>query len=115
MKEEITYIISDEAYDDPNFKKGLLLKMEKANIVITRVDRKNKRTWGRHIQPVNQSIATTHYGHNIDTTEEIQAEFGAPYCTDCEVPLNEQATVDGKRKANERDENTLSDGTVIDE
>lgn len=115
MKEEITDIISDEAYDDPNFKKGLLLKMEKANIVITKVDRKNKRTWGRHIQPVNQGIATTHYGHNIDTTEETQQEFGAPYCADCEVSLNEQATVEGKKKAQEREDITLADGTVIDD
>lgn len=53
-KEEISDMIMPQAYDDINFKPGLVLKFTKASIRITKVDRKNKRTWGEHIQLYDQ-------------------------------------------------------------
>ena len=113
-KEEITDLIADHAYDDPEFKPGLVLRFSQATIKVTKVDRKNKRCWGQHVELVKQEVGLGHYKHNIDTTEETVKEFGVPYCTDCEVPINEQATLAGKQAAVGRQERTLEDGTVID-
>lgn len=112
-KEEISDMITPEAYDDPEFKKGLVLKFTKATLKITKVDRKNKRTWAEHISLVDQKIGLSHYGHLVDTTGEAMEEHGSPYCTECEVPITEEATRDGKTKAAYRQERTLSDGTEI--
>lgn len=98
MKEEITDFITDKAYEDPKFKKGLVLRFQKATIKITRVDRKNKRTWGQHITMMPVSTAMGHYGHNIDLT------VSPAYCTDCEVSLTESATEEGEVKATQRKE-----------
>lgn len=113
MKEEITDLIKDEAYEDLDFKKGTLLKFTSATIVVTRVDRKNHRTWGRHTSTVSKNLALSHYKHNVDITEETQKQYGAPYCTDCEIPLSQEATTKGKIKDTDRDERTLEDGTEI--
>jgi hypothetical protein len=101
-KEEITDIISDEAYADPDFKKGLVLKFQKATIKITKVDRKNKRTWGEHIVLVKGNVIETHQDHNVDSSKEAYDLYGMPYCTDCEVPVNEVSTEDGDVKALDR-------------
>lgn len=90
-REEITDIITPEAFDDPEFKKGIVLKMEKATIRLTRVDRKNKRVWGEHIVMVDSKPVDTHLGHNVDTSEEVIFIHGVPYCTDCSMPVSEEA------------------------
>lgn len=113
-REEVTDMITDEAYDDPEFKRGTLLKFEKATIVITRVDRKNHRTWARHATLVQEKTGMSHYSHNLDTTDETQKEFGAPYCQDCEIPITEKANSKGKQVAMERADGRLEDGTEIE-
>lgn len=113
--EEITDMIDPRAYEDKNFKKGMLLKFTEASLVITKVDRKNKRTWARHTKTFAQDITLSHYDHNVDPTEEAIREYGCPYCTDCEIPVGEPANTQGKKRAQEREDNTLADGTVIDE
>lgn len=107
-KEEITDLIRPEAFDDPNFKKGLALVMEKATIKITKIDRKNKRVWGEHIVLMDQKTTLSHYGHNVDTTQET------PFCTDCEVPVDQPSTEDGEVKYADRRDRTLEDGTIIE-
>lgn len=101
-KEEITDIISPQAYDDPNFKKGLVLKMTKATIKITKVDRKNKRTWGEHITLINQQIVGSHHEHDIDSSKEAYDQYGMPFCNDCQVLIEEPSTEDGEVKALDR-------------
>lgn len=98
FKEEITDMISDEAYADPDFKKGILLKFEKATIKVTKVDRKNKRTWGEHIKLAGGEIVSTHDGH--DVTGGGVGDF--PFCKDCQVYINEPSTEDGDKKALDR-------------
>lgn len=97
-KEEISDMITDEAYDDPNFKKGLVLKFAQATIKLTKVDRKNKRTYGEHIVLVGGNVASTHDGHNIIPT----GPGDLPYCKDCKVNINEPSTEDGEKKALDR-------------
>lgn len=111
--EEITDMIDPRAYEDKNFKKGMLLKFTEASLVITKIDRKNKRTWARHTQTFSETHAASHYNHNVDITEESFLEFGGPYCTDCEVVIGDEATLAGKKKAQRREDMTLPDGTVI--
>lgn len=114
MKEEITDLIDPKAYGDENFKKGLVLKFSQATIRVTRVDRKNKRAWGEHMELVNHNKGFSHYGHNLDSTEETIKEYGVPFCTDCEIPVSEMANNEGHKKAQEREDRTLSDGTIIE-
>ncbi|UOF80581.1 hypothetical protein [Caudoviricetes sp.] len=118
FKEEITDILTAEGVRSGDFKKGQMLKFEYEGSVtcikITRIDRKNGRAWGEHIEPINNNVALSHYGHNIDTTEETIKEYRVPYCTDCEMPVNNEASDEGKKKAEEREENTLEDGTIIE-
>ena len=111
--EEITDMVIHAAYDDPEWKNGLLLKFERATMVITKVDRKNKRTWARHTQTFSETHAASHYNHNVDITEEAYQDYGGPYCTDCEVVIGDEATLAGKKKAQRREDMTLPDGTVI--
>lgn len=114
MKEEISDFIKDEAYEDPAFKKGLVLKLQYATIKITKVDRKNKRCWGEHIVLIDQKTGFSHYGHLLDSTDDTIKKYGVPYCTECEVPISQASTEDGEVKAAERQERTLEDGTVIE-
>lgn len=95
-REEITDIITPEAFDDPEFKKGIVLKMEQATIRITRVDRKNKRVWGEHIVMVEASNVDSHYGHNVDASEEAIFIQGSPYCTDCNMPVSQMSKKERK-------------------
>lgn len=98
-REEITDIIDPFAFEDPKFKPGLVLKMEKATIKLTKVDRKNKRAWGEHIVLVNQAAVAGHYGHLINSTREVLYLYGAPLCTECNVPVGEPTTREGRIKA----------------
>lgn len=112
-KEEITDLVDPKAYDDPKFKKGIALKFERATIKVTKVDRKNKRAWGEHIVLVDQSIVGTHHGHNVDSTQQAFIEYGRPFCTDCQVPVDQPSTEDGDVKALNRRDDELADGTKI--
>lgn len=107
-REEISDIIPDKLWENPDFKKGFVLRFDKATIKITKVNKKAKRVWGEHVELVEQIVAKGHYGHNVDVTEQ------PPYCSDCEVYINEPANELGKTKAKDREENELSDGTRID-
>lgn len=104
-KEEITDMITDAAYDDPEFKKGLVLKFDyegsKTSLKLTRVDRKNKRTWAEHINLIKMDQGMSHYGHEIDATQN------PPYCTDCDEPVDQFANQDGNNKAWDRDEKKM--------
>lgn len=119
FKEDISDILTADGIRSGEFKKGQLLKFEYEGSVtcikITRLDRKNGKAWGEHIEPVNNNVALSHYGHNLNTTKKTIREYRVPYCTDCEMPVNAEASADGKRKAQEREDNTLEDGTVINE
>ncbi len=110
-REEITDLVSDKGIRE--LKVGQVLKFQTATIRITKIDKKNMRIWGEHVALVDQNKSFGHYGHIIDTTEEAQREHGAPYCTECEVAINEAPTVKGKQKVAEREERTLADGTEI--
>ena len=113
-KEEITDILTPEGIKSGEFKKGQMLKFTQTNIKITKIDKKNGRAWGVHVEPMKYHTAITHYGHIIDATDDAMKEYGAPFCEDCEIPVDEEATKEGKKKATERSERTLSDGTVIE-
>ncbi len=107
MKEEITDLIDPKSYEDLNFKKGLVLRFAQATIKVTRVDRKNKRSWGEHVSLVNNNKGFSHYGHIIDATQE------PPFCEDCETPVSEMASNEGHKKAQDRADRILEDGTEI--
>ncbi len=120
FKEEITDIMSDKVYTQKVngsfvFYKGKVLKFAQATIKITRIDRVNKRVWGEHIEMVANDTVYGHYGHNVDTTGEALEEYGKPYCTDCEVVITEPATKEGEAKFLHRRDNTLADGTEIED
>lgn len=117
-KEEISDMLDPKAFDDPNFQAartkkdgtvdGTVLKFEKATIKVTKIDRKNKRAWGEHIVLVDQKTTYSHLGHNVDMTLDM------PWCSDCEVPVNEPSTEDGEVKALNRKDSQLEDGTPIE-
>lgn len=116
-KEEITDLISEKGMD--KLKKGQLLKFDYEGsitaIVITRIDRKNKRIWGEHTELGDQGAVMSHYRHAVDSTPETMAKYnGVAYCTDCEVPVSEYSTEDGDVKALNRADRTLEDGTIIE-
>lgn len=114
--EEITDIIDElkARYTPENFKKmgikkGKVLTFgtpeEPVVLEITKVAK--GRYWAQHIQLHEKSNVISHYRHNVDATED------PPYCTDCEVPVSEIATPQGKKKFEARKEQYLSDGTFI--
>lgn len=106
-REEISDMISDDLWKLPEFKKDFILRFDKATLKITKINRKAKRVWAEHTELVEQIVANTHYGHNLDATEDV------PYCTDCEVYIDEAATLEGKSKVEDRNDSTLEDGTPI--
>lgn len=106
--EEISDIIPDKLWENPDFKADFVLRFaDDTTLKVTKINRKSKRVWARHVELVEQIVANTHFGHAVDVTEE------PPYCSDCEVYITDGATPEGKTKAEERDANTLSDGTKI--
>lgn len=96
-KEEISDIISEEAYSDPAFKRGIILRFTDASLKVTRVDRKNKRTWAEHRELYLAEAAVSHYGHMLERRED-----GKSWCKDCDLEISEMATEEGERKAAER-------------
>lgn len=118
-KEEITDLFGSHVYEARDtegkyvFYKGRLLKFNYEGspiaIVVTRVDRKNKRMWGEHTELGEQQTVLSHHGHLVDATQT------PPFCTDCEVPVTEESTEDGDVKAADRRDRTLADGTEIPE
>lgn len=98
-KEEITDVIKPEAFDDPNFKKGLVLKFAKATLKLTRVDRKNKRVWAEHINVYDFNTGMSHYGHDVDVSDPSRV-----FCNDCQLEISDKATEEGEIKATHRQE-----------
>lgn len=98
-REEITDVIKPEAFDDPNFKKGLVLKFAKATLKLTRVDRKNKRVWAEHMNLYDFNKGMSHYGHDVDTSDPSRV-----YCNDCKLEISDNATEEGEIKATHRQE-----------
>ena len=96
-REEISDMIVPEAYDDPNFKKGLVLKFTKATLKLTKVDRKNKRVWAEHISLYDFNKGMSHYGHDVDTSDPARI-----YCNDCKLEISDEATTEGDIKATHR-------------
>lgn len=96
-REEITDVIDKQAYDDPEFKRGLVLRFANATLKITRVDRKNKRTWAEHWELYLAEAAVSHYGHMLERRED-----GKSWCKDCDLEISQMATKEGERKAAER-------------
>lgn len=117
-KEEITDILTPEGVRSGDFDKGSLLKFRHEDKVvtmkITKIDRKAGRAWAEHVSTMPSEIGLSHYGHLVDNTETTRVEFGAPYCQDCDSPINERSTLEGNAKANKRREETLEDGTIIE-
>lgn len=115
-KEEITDLLTPKGLLAMHVGRVLKFEYEGSVTVIkvTKIDRKNMRIWGQHIELIDQKIVRSHYGHLVDTTEETVREKGAPYCSDCEVIVNEPSTEDGEVKAAYRKEHTLADGTEIE-
>ena len=93
-REEITDVISPEAFDDKNFKKGLVLKFAKATLKITKIDRKNKRVWAQHVSMYDIDTAMGHYGHDVQ-----QRPDGTVFCNDCGTEIDQNATEEGEVKA----------------
>lgn len=101
-REEITDLIDPAAYDDLDFKKGFVMRFTGATIKVTKIDRKNKRAWGEHINLVTQNIVETHDGHDVDHGKGAYDMFGMPFCKDCKVKIDEPSTEDGEKKALDR-------------
>lgn len=105
-KEEITDLIDPTAYDnkslDSVFKKGAVMKFTNATIKITKIDRKNRRTWGEHITLVSGKTVGTHHEHDVDSSKDAYREYGIPFCNDCQVAVDEPSTEDGDVKALDR-------------
>ena len=98
-KEEITDMITDEAFGDPQFKKGLVMKFARATLKLTRVDRKNKRVWAEHINVYDFNTGMSHYGHDVDVSDRMKV-----FCKDCQVEISDKATEEGDIKATHRQE-----------
>lgn len=106
--EEITDMMTAKAFKD--FYVGKLLGFaDGTRMKITKIDKKNKRMWAVKVELVDQRIARTHYGH--DVTGGQAGDF--PFCNDCKVNVNEPSTEDGDKKALDRADRTLPDGTEI--
>jgi hypothetical protein len=107
--EEITDMMTPKAFED--FRVGKVLGFaDGTRLRITKIDRKNKRMWAVKVELVNQTITRTHYGHNVTGG----GPGDLPFCNDCKVHINEPSTEDGDKKALDRADRTLSDGTIVD-
>ncbi len=121
-REEITDIINDlkTRYTPENFKKmgikkGKVLTFDyEGSPVVLEVTKVAKgRYWAKHIKLHEPNVVASHYRHNVDATDEATKEYGSPFCTDCEMPVSQVASVQGILKYEERKERYLSDGTPI--
>ncbi len=106
-REEISDVIIDRAYTDKDkegkyvFHVGRLLTFDyegsPIHIRVTKIDRKNKRMWGEHITLYDLNTGMTHYGHDIDASDDTKV-----ICRDCNVEVNQPNTEEGEVKALER-------------
>lgn len=103
-KENLSDMFIDRFYTDKNEhdqfvnQVGTVLTFDyegsKTHIKITKIDRKNKKCWGEHIQLYDFNSGMTHYGHDIDTSDTSRI-----YCRDCNVEIDQSATEEGEVKA----------------
>lgn len=121
--EEITDIITElkKNYTARNFKKlnlvvGQVMKFSyegsPVNLKITKIE--DGRYWAEHIELMPIGVGFSHYGHNIDSSEEAIRDWGVPYCTDCMRPVNEQGTQIGDKLAANRNEIELTKKTIAE-
>lgn len=101
-KEEITDLISDRAIKNPlviHKGKVLVFQMEDdtTTIKITKVDRKNCRVWGEHIDLIEMQNVVSHENHNVDMKKR--------FCNDCKSPIGVGATEEGNVRAIQRSRN----------
>ncbi len=95
-KEEITDLFGDKIDKALEiYKKGQVLKFEMATIRITRVDKKNNRIWGEHIDLHKEAVINSHKDHQIGEPDEN----GVPFCEDCQTPVTKMATNEGHQLA----------------
>lgn len=122
--EEITDIIEQlkTRYTPKNFKKldikvGKVLTFDYEGtpvpLEITAIV--EGRYWAKHVELHEPNVVSSHYRHNVDSTEETIREYGVPFCQDCEIPVSQEATREGRERYETRKERYLSDGTPIDD
>lgn len=111
--EEITDIIREikKDYTPENFKKlgikkGKVMKFSyEGSPVVLRITKVlDGRYWAEHIELTPLDVGFSHYGHLLDSTDEMMKQYGVPWCQDCERPVNQRATQLGDRKAAVRNE-----------
>lgn len=94
-REEITDVISPEGIK--KLKVGSVLKFADGTQI--KVTRKTKdRIWGEHIELIGIDEGMSHYGHDVDRSEEAIDKHGVAYCNDCQVATREFANEDGEKK-----------------
>lgn len=103
-------------FDKLNIKPGRVMGFDyegsKTYLEIGRIE--DGRYFAKQVEMHEQNTVASHYRHNVDATEETIKEYGSPWCQDCEIPVSEAATVEGKKRYENRKERHLSDGTPID-
>lgn len=89
-KEELTDMFKPEAI--PKIKVGSVLKFEyEGSITCIRITRRTQtRIWGVHVTLLDYNTMMSHYGHNLDATEE------PTWCDDCECPVTEVSNAFGR-------------------
>jgi hypothetical protein len=117
--EDITDIINDlkarytpENFENMNITVGRTLTFNyegsPVTLKITEIT-DDGRYLAEHIDLYEPTAVSSHIHHNVDATGEV------PFCTDCEVPVTDPATPQGKAKFEARKERHLSDGTPIED
>lgn len=111
MKEEITDLISDKGIMELKVGQVLGFNYEGSvtRIKVTKIDRKNMRIWGEHVDLIDVNTGMSHYGHDLDRTQS------PPWCNDCQVPVNVESTEDGDMKAAIRQEQEEKDAASSSE
>ena len=79
----------------------------KTYIEIGRVE--NGQYFAKEVEMHAPNTVLSHSHHAVDQSKN------PPYCWDCEVPVTEMATVEGKQRYETRKELHFSDGTPIDD
>lgn len=111
IEEDISDLMSIRDRRRLGVKVGKVLKFKDGDkVTVIRVTRiEGAKMYGVHTELVNQTVTRTHYGHDVIN----KVEGAIPFCRDCKVPINEPSTEDGDKKALDRADRTLSDGTEI--
>ena len=122
QEEDITDVIADlqkgmgiTKFKKAGFKVGRVMTFNYegslTTLEITRIE--DGKWFAKHVELHEPNTVASHYHHNVNTTEETVREYGSPYCSDCEVPVSQPATLEGKKTYETRKENYLPDGTYI--